>query len=129
MSISGKWAAISSAAVGNGCVYVTAIPGGLWVVPVPGAKPPARPKGVLPANAEFREKYRTDEIQHLRQAGSGRDMERPCDRSGWASGPDNGTPHRQNASGHGERAREKQIMSGVGDFFVNLFPVSCIDLG
>jgi hypothetical protein len=54
-------AAISSAAVGNGCVYVTAIPGGLWVVPVPGAKPPARPKGVLPANAGFREKYRTDD--------------------------------------------------------------------
>lgn len=52
--------AISSCAVGEGCVYVTSFPGGLWVIPVAGVRPSARPKGTPPANPGFREPYSTD---------------------------------------------------------------------
>ena len=52
--------AISSCAVGIGCVYVSSSPGGLWVVPFEGVEPPARPKGAPPANAGYREAYPTD---------------------------------------------------------------------
>ena len=52
--------AISSAAIGDGCVYVTSFPGGLWVLKVPGVKPPARPQGVLPRHPDYREAYPTD---------------------------------------------------------------------
>ena len=52
--------AISSCAVGVGCVYVSSSPGGLWVVPFKGVKPPARPKGAPPANAGYSEAYPTD---------------------------------------------------------------------
>ena len=52
--------AISSCAVGVGCVYVTCSPGGLWVVPFKGVRPPARPKGAPPANAGYQEAYPTD---------------------------------------------------------------------
>ena len=52
--------AISSCAVGVGCVYVSCSPGGLWVVPFPGLEPPARPKGSPPTNAGYRETYATD---------------------------------------------------------------------
>lgn len=53
--------AISSVAVGEGCIYVTSNPGGLFVVPVREARPPARPKGSLPRNVGFRERYTTDD--------------------------------------------------------------------
>ena len=53
--------AVSSCAVGVGCVYVSCSPGGLWVIPFKGAEPPARSRGVSPANAGYRETYRTDE--------------------------------------------------------------------
>ena len=53
-------AAISSCAIGEGCVYVTAYPGGLWVVPVTGVTPPSRPKGTPPAHPDYRERYATD---------------------------------------------------------------------
>ena len=52
--------AISSVAVGEGCIYVTSFPGGLWVVPVSGVKPPVRDKGTPPANATAAEAYPTD---------------------------------------------------------------------
>ena len=52
--------AISSCAIGEGCVYVTSFPGGLWVLPVAGVRPPARPKGTPPAHPGFREPYPTD---------------------------------------------------------------------
>lgn len=52
--------AISSCAVGEGCVYVTSFPGGLWVLPVAGVTPPARPKGPPPAHPGAREPYPTD---------------------------------------------------------------------
>jgi len=52
--------AISSVAVGEGCIYVTSFPGGLWVVPVAGVKPPVRDKGTPPANATVAEAYPTD---------------------------------------------------------------------
>lgn len=52
--------AISSVAVGEGCIYVTSFPGGLWVVPVAGVKPPVRDKGTPPANATAAEAYPTD---------------------------------------------------------------------
>lgn len=53
--------AISSCAVGEGCVYVTSYPGGLWVVPVSGVAPQAREKGTPPLNPDWREAYPTDE--------------------------------------------------------------------
>lgn len=54
-------AAISSVAVGNGCIYVTCSPGGLFVAPVEGVAPPPRPKGAPPASPDFRETYPTDD--------------------------------------------------------------------
>ena len=56
-------AAISSVAVGKGCIYVTSAPGGLWVLPVAGVEPPARPKGKPPASPGYREEYPTDTAQ------------------------------------------------------------------
>jgi len=53
-------AAISSLEVGEGCLYFTSYPGGLYVVPVAGVKPPARPTGEPPKNASYREPYATD---------------------------------------------------------------------
>jgi len=53
--------AISSCAVGDGCVYVTSYPGGLWVIPVAGVRPPVYEKGTPPANPTVAEKYGTDE--------------------------------------------------------------------
>ena len=52
--------AISSLAIGKGCLYVTSFPGGLFVIPVAGLKPEARPQGVLPVHPEYREPYPTD---------------------------------------------------------------------
>ena len=52
--------AISSVAVGEGCIYVTSRPGGLWVVPVAGVKPPIRDKGTPPANATSADVYPVD---------------------------------------------------------------------
>ena len=52
--------AISSLAIGRGCVYVTCAPGGLYVIPVAGLAPAARPKGTPPLNAGYREAYPTD---------------------------------------------------------------------
>ncbi len=52
--------AISSCAIGEGCVYVTSFPGGLWVLPVAGVKPPVRPKGTPPIHPDYREPYPTD---------------------------------------------------------------------
>lgn len=52
--------AISSCAVGEGCIYVTCAPGGLWIVPVAGVTPQARPQGKPPLNANWREDYSTD---------------------------------------------------------------------
>jgi hypothetical protein len=52
--------AISSVAVGEGCVYVTCSPGGLWVVPFPGVHPQQREKGAPPTNTDMRENYPTD---------------------------------------------------------------------
>ena len=51
--------AISSLEVGEGCVYVTCRPGGLFVIPVDGVRPQERPLGVLPVGADYREKYPT----------------------------------------------------------------------
>ena len=53
--------AVSSCAVGEGCIYVTASPGGLWVVPVEGVTPPLRTKGEPPANPSHRERYETND--------------------------------------------------------------------
>ena len=53
-------AAISSLAVGEGCLYVTASPGGLYVIPVKGLRAEAHPKGTPPAHPEYREPYPTD---------------------------------------------------------------------
>ena len=53
-------AAISSLEVGKGCLYMTCMPGGLYVIPVKGANAPERPLGVLPANASHRERYAVD---------------------------------------------------------------------
>lgn len=55
--------AISSVAIGEGCIYVTSKPGGLFVVPVREVRPPARPKGSFPSNVDFRERYTTDDSQ------------------------------------------------------------------
>ena len=52
--------AISSVAIGEGCVYVTSFPGGLWVIPVAGVHPPVYRKGAPPANATVAEAYPTD---------------------------------------------------------------------
>ena len=52
--------AISSLAIGEGCLYVTSFPGGLFVIPVAGLTAEARPKGVLPKHPEFREAYATE---------------------------------------------------------------------
>ena len=56
-------AAVSSVAVGKGCIYVTCTPGGLFVVPVAGVDPPSRSKGQPPASPDFRETYRTDTVK------------------------------------------------------------------
>ena len=54
-------AAISSLEIGNGCLYMTCNPGGLYVVPVGCAKMPERPLGALPSNASYRKAYAVDE--------------------------------------------------------------------
>lgn len=53
-------AAISSLEVGEGCLYFTCAPGGLYVVPVAQVRAPARPTGVPPVHAEHRDTYATD---------------------------------------------------------------------
>jgi hypothetical protein len=53
-------AAISSLEVGKGCLYMTCMPGGLYVIPVKGVNAPERPLGALPANASHRERYAVD---------------------------------------------------------------------
>lgn len=60
-----KWpsGAISSLAIGEGCVYVTSFPGGLFVIPVNGLKPAARPQGTPPINVDYREPYPTDDAK------------------------------------------------------------------
>ena len=55
--------AISSLAIGEGCVYVTSFPGGLHVIPVEGLRPAARPQGTPPVNADYREPYPTDDAK------------------------------------------------------------------
>ena len=54
-------AAISSLEIGEGCLYMTCTPGGLFVVPVAAAHSRKRTIGDLPRNASYREKYETDE--------------------------------------------------------------------
>lgn len=58
-----KWpsGAISSVAIGDGCVYVTSSPGGLWVLPFDGIHPPKYDKGMPPENGTTAEDYLTDE--------------------------------------------------------------------
>ena len=53
-------AAISSLAVGRGCLYVTAAQGGLFVVPVDGVSPAPVAKGREPSGVGSREAYPTD---------------------------------------------------------------------
>ena len=53
-------AAVSSLAVGEGCLYVTVTPGGLYVVPIEGLKPAARPQGEPPRHPDYRDAYPTD---------------------------------------------------------------------
>ena len=53
--------AISSLEVGEGCLYVTCRPGGLYVIPVEGVHPQPRPTGPAPIGADYRETYPTDE--------------------------------------------------------------------
>ena len=51
----------SSLVIGNGCLYVLFSPGGLYVIEVPGIKPPSpHVHKTLPANASFGEAYSTD---------------------------------------------------------------------
>lgn len=68
--------AISSVAVGDGCVYVTSCPGGLWVVPVEGIRPQVIQKGHPPKNRGTVEHYQTDEtafsVYRPAQAGQAR---------------------------------------------------------
>ena len=65
--------AISSLEVGEGCLYVTCAPGGLYVVPVEGVRPQPRPTGEPPKNISYRERYDTDEGKFFvyRPAASG----------------------------------------------------------
>ncbi len=52
----------SSLAIGEGCLYVMFSPGGLHVIPVNGLKPSiVHRQSVLPANADFADRYRTDD--------------------------------------------------------------------
>ena len=53
-------AAISSLAVGKGCLYVSTRPCGLWVVPMDGIKPQPVDKGKPPADSSISETYPTD---------------------------------------------------------------------
>lgn len=53
-------AAISSVAVGNGCLYVSTNPCGLWVVPMEGIRPQETAKGFSPADPSSRDSYPTD---------------------------------------------------------------------
>lgn len=55
--------AISSLAIGEGCIYVTSFPGGLWVVPVEGIRPSVRDPGPPPKGVDYREPYPTDESE------------------------------------------------------------------
>ncbi len=55
--------AISSLAIGKGCIYVTSYPGGLFVIPVAGLTPPPRPQGTPPLHADHREAYPTDDAK------------------------------------------------------------------
>lgn len=66
-------AAFSSLEVGEGCLYATCAPGGLYVIPVAGVHTPCRPIGTPPANPSHRECYDTDASQfHVyRPAASG----------------------------------------------------------
>ena len=52
--------AVSSLAVGRGCLYVTVKGGGLRVVPVAGLAPEVRQKGAEPKSVGWREPYPTD---------------------------------------------------------------------
>ena len=52
--------AISSCAIGKGCVYVTSFPGGLWVVPFSDARRVDKTQGDVPINGDYRETYGTD---------------------------------------------------------------------
>ncbi|MGN0851775.1 MAG: hypothetical protein ACI4Q3_00170 [Kiritimatiellia bacterium] len=65
--------AISSVAIGSGCIYVTSFPGGAFAIPVAGLVPPPRPRGVLPRHADCRARYPTDAARFhvFRPAGSG----------------------------------------------------------
>lgn len=53
-------AAISSVAVGKGCLYVSARPSGLWVVPAEEVEPLTVDKGKSPEDSSYREDYATD---------------------------------------------------------------------
>ena len=55
--------AISSLEVGEGCLYMTCRPGGLYVIPVEGVHPQPRPTGTAPIGAEYREKYNESEVR------------------------------------------------------------------
>ncbi len=51
---------MSSLALGDGCVYLTAWKAGAYVIPVEGVKKTVYNPGVLPKNASYREAYPTD---------------------------------------------------------------------
>ena len=55
-------AAISSLEVGEGCLYVTCSPGGLFVVPMADVSPRPRGAAAAPQNASFRDRYETDAV-------------------------------------------------------------------
>ena len=68
--------AISSVAIGEGCIYVTSCPGGLWAIPVRNARPQMVKKGDPPKNGSVAERYLTDEsvfsVYRPTQAGQAR---------------------------------------------------------
>lgn len=59
-------AAISSLAVGEGVLYATAYPGGLFVIPIEGLRPDVAPVERPPVNISHRDAYRTDEGEFFR---------------------------------------------------------------
>ena len=74
--------AISSLEVGEGCLYMTSRPGGLYVVPVEGVHPQPRPTGKAPEGAGYREKY-----------GEGAERQQACNSKNAPSEPRPGRSH------------------------------------
>ena len=69
---------ISSVEPGEGCLYMTAWPGGFYVVPVAGVRPEPRPLGAVPSGTCHRETPPTDEakfhVWHPAAAGLARSV-------------------------------------------------------